>query len=376
MPCRRPYPPGYRVRVTDPQPAKQLPHDRFWHADTLAVALGRPAREPDAPLNHPIMPASTYVAGGETGYGRYGNPAWTALEQTAGALEGGTAISFASGMAAVQAILSLVPPGGRLVLADSCYLGVAAVVGAAVDRGAFSLVTVSVTDTSGVLAAARDADLVWLESPTNPLMEVADLAAIGAGLHDLPARLVVDSTFASPLVQRPLDLGADIVVHSATKLLSGHSDALLGLAIATDPAVVEALGTHRRLGGAIPGSLETYLVLRGIRTLPLRLERAQSTTRELAGRLATHPGVDRVRYPGFGSLLSIDLPDAAAADRLVGGTALWVNATSLGGVESSFERRRRWPGESVDVPEGLVRMSVGIEHPADLWADLDRALNP
>lgn len=362
------------MRVTDPQPFSSVQHDQHWHAETLAVALGRPAREPDAPLNHPIMPASTYVAGGAIGYGRYGNPTWSALEQAVGALDGGTAVSFASGMAAVQAIVSLIPPGGRLVLADHCYLGVAAVADQLVERGSLSLVTVPVTDTEAVLRAARDADLVWLESPTNPLMEVADLAAIGAGLRDLPARLVIDSTFTSPLLQRPLELGADVVLHSATKLLSGHSDALLGLAIATDPAVVEALSTHRRLGGAIPGSLETYLVLRGLRTLPLRLERAQQTARDLADRLAAHPVVERVRYPGSGSLLSVDLADAATADRLVGDTRLWVNATSLGGVESTFERRRRWPGESVAVPPGLVRMSVGIEHPGDLWADLVQAL--
>jgi len=345
-----------------------------WHPDTLSVVLGRPVREPDAPFNHPIQSASTYVAGGPLGYGRYGNPGWSALEETVGALEGGTAISFSSGMAAAQAILSLVPRGGRLVLADNCYLGVASVIEAMVERGDAVVRTVAVSDTEAVVAAAADADLVWLESPTNPLMEVADLAAVGAGIRDLPAVLVVDSTFASPLLQRPLELGADVVLHSATKLLSGHSDALLGLAVATDPSLVTALETHRRFGGAIPGALETYLVLRGLRTLPLRLERAAGTAQELADRLAGHAAVIRVRYPGFGSLLSIDLPDAVTADRLVDGTRLWVNATSLGGVESTFERRRRWPGESVAVPEGLVRMSVGIEHPEDLWADLVRAL--
>lgn len=363
-------PPGYRDRV-DPVALDPGPD---WHPETLAVALGRPNREPDAPFNHPISAASTYVAGGTHGYGRYGNVAWSALEQTAGALDGGTAISFASGMAAVQAILSLLPPGGRLVLAENCYLGVPAVAQTLVDRGLATVTTVAVSDTEAVVRAAADADLVWLESPTNPLMEVADLAAIGEALRDLPARLVVDSTFASPLRQRPLALGADVVLHSATKLMSGHSDALLGLAVANDPEVLDVLNTHRRLGGAVPGALETYLVLRGLRTLPLRLDRAEQTARDLADRLAGHPRVDRVRYPGSGSVLSIDLADAETADRLVDGTRLWVNATSLGGVESTFERRRRWQGESVAVPEGLVRLSVGIEHPDDLWDDLVRGL--
>ena len=367
---RRGKPPGYRDRV-DPAAADL---DPAWHPETLAVTLGRPAHEPDAPFNHPITAASTYVAGGTHGYGRYGNVGWSALEQTAGALDGGTAISFASGMAAVQAILSLLPPSGRLVLAENCYLGVPAVAQALVDRGLAEVTTVAVSDTEAVVRAAAEADLVWLESPTNPLMEVADLAAIGAALRELPVRLVVDSTFASPLRQRPLDLGADVVLHSATKLMSGHSDALLGLAVATDPQILDVLATHRRLGGAVPGALETYLVLRGLRTLPLRLDRAERTAGDLADRLGGHPAVGRVRYPGFGTVLSIDLADATTADRLVDGTRLWVNATSLGGVESTFERRRRWPGESAAVPEGLVRLSVGIEHADDLWDDLVRGL--
>ncbi|MGI8459860.1 MAG: PLP-dependent transferase, partial [Propionibacteriaceae bacterium] len=187
---------------------------------------------------------------------------------------------------------------------------------------------------------------------------------------------VLDSTFATPLGRRGLDLGADVVVHAATKFLSGHSDALQGLAVVRpdDDDRWAALERTRRLQGAVPGPMDSYLVLRGLRTLPLRLRQASHNAAELAGRLAYHPAVDRVRWPGTGSLLSIDLPDAATADAVVTGLRLWVHATSLGGVESTLERRRRWGGELPSVPPGLLRLSVGIEHVEDLWADLDQAL--
>lgn len=350
------------------------------HVDTIAICSGRPAPVPDAPLNSPIVPASTYRAGGEVGYARYGNPGWAALEEALGDLDGGRALTFATGMAAAYAITALLPTGraadrpAKLVLGDNCYLGVAAAARDLAERGDVSVIRVPVDDTEAIVHAAADADMVWLESPSNPLMGVADLAAVGASLRELPALLVVDSTFATPVLQRPLALGADLVLHSATKFMSGHSDALLGVVVGADDEVMDRIENHRRHTGATPGVLEAFLVLRGLRTLPLRVRHAQGTAQLLAERLAAHPVIQRVRYPGFGSLLSIDLADAAAADRLVSGTRIWVNATSLGGVESTFERRRRWPEESADVPEGLVRMSVGLEHVDDLWADLTAAL--
>ncbi len=202
----------------------------------------------------------------------------------------------------------------------------------------------------------------------------------------------MDNTFASPLLQQPLAVGADLVIHSATKLLSGHSDALLGaVVVAVDDTVrFDALSATRKLHGAIPGTMEAYLVLRGIRTLPVRLAQAQQNAGILAERLAAHAAVKHVRYPGlpddpghtvaartmagFGSLVSVDLPDAYTADAFVAATELWVPATSLGGVESTLERRRRWPTELSSVPSGLVRLSVGIEHVEDLWGDLEQAL--
>lgn len=344
------------------------------HPDTLAVASGRPDRQPDAPLNHPITAASTYVADGALGYGRYGNPGWSALEETIGALEGGLATTFSSGMAAAHAALESLPRGARVVLPANCYLGVAALVANRAERGDLEMVTVAVDDTAAVLAAADGADLVWLESPTNPMMEVADLPAIGSALADTPTKLLVDNTFATPILQRPFEVGADLVLHSATKFLSGHSDALLGALLTRDPDDRAVHDQVRRSQGAVPGALETYLVLRGLRTLPLRVRHAAESARILAERLADAPGIVRIRHPGTGSLLAVELADAASADRLVHGTRLWVNTTSLGGVESTFERRRRWAAELPNVPEGLVRMSVGLEHVEDLWQDLRTAL--
>ncbi len=188
--------------------------------------------------------------------------------------------------------------------------------------------------------------------------------------------MVVDNTFATPLLQRPLDLGADIVVHSATKFLAGHSDVLLGALVTRDDQVYDVLKGRRDLIGAIPGTLESWLALRGLRTLHLRLERAQANAAELVRRLSDHPAVSEVRYPGFGAIVAIVLAEGAiAADLLTHQTTLWVHATSLGGVESTFERRRRWKTEAATIPEGLVRMSVGIEDVDDLWADLVQALD-
>jgi cystathionine gamma-synthase len=366
------------------------------HLETLAVTAGRPPRVTGAALNPAVHLASTYVGshdvGNSVGYGRDGNETWLALEEAIGALEGGRALTFASGMAGCQAVLELLDPGATVVIPGECYLGVAAAVNTRAARYGWSVRRVSVADTDAVLAAAEGADLVWLESPTNPTMDVADLPAIGTALAG-KVRLVVDNTFATPLLQRPLELGADIVVHSVTKMLSGHSDVLLGAVVtrAEDDVTHWALERTRHSFGAVPGPMETFLALRGIRTYPLRLAKAQASAQILAERLADHPAVRRVRFPGlpsdpgheraartmagFGSLISIELADPQACDALVDACRLWVFATSLGGVESSLERRRRWPNELPTVPESLIRMSVGIEHVEDLWADLRQALD-
>ncbi|SDU85806.1 cystathionine gamma-synthase [Microlunatus sagamiharensis] len=376
-----------------------MDHDLDLHRDTLAVSLGRPTRTPGAPLNVSPVLASTYVGAHDTttalGYGRDGNETWSALEEVLGTLEGGRCVTFASGMAAASAVLDLLAPGDTVVLPTSCYLGVSALVRSRAEKFGWVLREVDVADTEAVLAAADGADLVWLESPTNPLMEVADLPGIGAALRGR-VRTVVDNTFASALLQRPLEHGFDVVLESGTKFVGGHSDLLLGaLSVRTDgdgaDELFAALAAVRHDSGAVPGPMETWLALRGIRTMPLRVRAAVANAGVLAERLAAHPAVRRVRYPGlpsdegharaaatmdgFGSLLSVELADGPTAERFVDGCTLWTHATSLGSVESTFERRRRWSGELDVVPEGLVRMSVGVEHADDLWADLERSLD-
>jgi cystathionine gamma-synthase len=364
--------------------------------DTVAVTSGRPERQVDAPLNQPAVFASTYVGShhpdaGDLGYGRYANPTWLALERAIGELEGGRALTFSSGMAAAHAIVELLPAGATVVLPTSCYLGVSALVDQRAALLDWTVRRVTVADTAAVLEAAEGADLVWMESPTNPTIDVADLPAVASAASDT-ALVVVDNTFATPLLQQPLSHKAHLVLHSATKLISGHSDALLGAVVVRSDRddLYNRLQVTRRVHGAVPGVMESYLVLRGLRTLAVRLDRAQENAAVLAERLDRHPAVCRIRFPGlptdpghevasrtmtgFGSLLAIELADAAAANTFIDRLRLWVHATSLGGVESTLERRRRWRGELPTVPEGLVRMSVGIEHVEDLWADLEQAL--
>ncbi|MFC7493437.1 MULTISPECIES: trans-sulfuration enzyme family protein [unclassified Nocardioides] len=343
---------------------------------TVAVTTGRPPHEPDQPLNQPIVMASTYVAGGDLEYGRYGNPTWTAFEEALGALEGGRALAFSTGLAAVSTVLDLVGQGATVVAPQHAYNGTVMQLADLEARGRVTAKLVDITDTDAVVAACDGAALVWLESPTNPALEIADIPTIRAAAHEAGAYVVVDNTFATPLLQRPLEDEVDLVVHSATKYLAGHSDALLGAVVTRDDELYAVLKGRRDLVGAVPGTLEAWLALRGLRTLHLRVERAQQNARELVTRLEAHPAISEVRYPGFGGIVSIVLAEGPmAADLLTRKTRLWVHATSLGGVESTFERRRRWRSEPATIPDALVRMSVGIEDVDDLWADLAKALD-
>ncbi|NYG56425.1 trans-sulfuration enzyme family protein [Nocardioides perillae] len=345
-------------------------------AATVAVHAGRPPHTSDQPFSTPVTFASTYVAGGELEYGRYANPTWTAFEDALGALEGGRCLSFASGMAAVTTVLDLVGLGAKVVAPRHGYTGTVMALGDLESRGRLTAELVDVTDTAAVVAACDGAALVWLESPTNPALEVADVATITAAAHEAGAYVVVDNTFATPVLQRPLEDGVDLVVHSVTKYVAGHSDVLMGAVCTRDEELHRVLKGRRDLVGAVPAPMEAFLALRGLRTLHLRVERAQANAAELARRLADHPAVAEVRYPGFGGIVSIVAEGGAiAADLLVHKTSLWVHATSLGGVESTFERRRRWRAEAPTIPEGLVRLSVGIEDVEDLWEDLRGALD-
>jgi cystathionine gamma-synthase len=365
---------------------------------TIAVTSGRPPRVQGGPVNPPVVLSSTYVsqglpAPGELLYARQDTETWQAFEAAVAALEGASlpGVVFGSGMAAVAAALSLVPDHGTLVVPRHAYqvsLGYADDLAA---RHGVAVRRVDIADTEQVVAALDGADVLLAESPTNPMLEVADLPALLAAARERGVRTVVDNTFATPLGQQPLALGADVVLHSATKYLAGHSDVVLGILVTDDADLHERFRAYRTLHGSVPGPFEVWLALRGLRTLHLRVERAQSNAAELARRLAAHPAVLEVRHPslpqdpgherasrlmrGFGAILGVRPhggPDAA--DAVVAGLRLWVPATSLGGVESTLERRRRFLTESATVPEDLLRLSVGIEDVEDLWADLDQAL--
>jgi cystathionine gamma-synthase len=335
--------------------------------------------------------ASTFHAGGEGAYARTdGTPTWRALEEAVGELEGGEAVLFSSGMAAVAAVLDTLRVGARVVHPTVSYLGVRRLIGDHAEAGRMEATPVDVTDADAVIAAARGADLLWIETPTNPLVGIADLERLAAAAADLGIPSVVDNTFATPLLQRPLELGCDVVVHSATKLIGGHSDLLLGIAVCRDVERAESLRGVRHDSGATPGGLEAWLALRGLRTLPVRLAQAQATALELARRLQAHPQARRVLYPGlpddpghelanrqmdgFGTMLAFQVEGGAQqADALCDAVRLITHATSLGGVETLIENRAAQEGEE-HLPEGLVRVSVGCEHVEDLWEDLDAAL--
>ncbi|HEY3928736.1 MAG TPA: PLP-dependent transferase [Candidatus Koribacter sp.] len=358
--------------------------------ESWVVSSGRD-RRPGASLNVPIWPASNFVHGEGRSYSRDdGTPGWEALEEILGGLDGGSAICFASGMAGVAAIFDLLPGASVIALPDDCYQGVAGLAKAGEERKRWTVQRVGVTDTEGWIKMCGVADLIWLESPSNPLLTVADVDRICRAPRKKGAILCVDNTFATPLNQRPLVLGADASVQSVTKFIGGHSDLLGGVVTVRDEKLLAALRHSRELTGATPGTLETFLAVRGVRTLALRLERAQQNAMTLAERLASHPNVTVTRYPGlkshvtheaarrqlkgFGTIISFDVRgDAAAADAVCNGLKLIQHATSLGSVESTIERRAAIAGQE-HLPASLLRLSVGIEGVEDLWADLDGAL--
>jgi cystathionine gamma-synthase len=358
--------------------------------DSWLVSAGRD-RRPGSTLNVPPIPASNFVLGDTRAYTRDdGTPGWDALEEIVGGLEGGAAVAFASGMAGIAAIFDQLPVGSVVVLPDDCYQGVAGLAHAGQDRGRWTVHRIPVTDTARWVDLCGVADLIWLESPSNPLLTVGDVDTICAAPRKSGAILGVDNTFATPINQRPLALGADVAVQSVTKFIGGHSDLLGGVVTVRDAGLLSALRHSRELTGATPGTLETFLAVRGARTLALRLERAQQSAMVLAERLAGHPHVTRTRYPGlashpthaaarrqlagFGTIISFDVRgDAAAADAVCTALELIQHATSLGAVESTIERRAAIPGQE-HLPSTLLRLSVGIEAVEDLWTDLDRAL--
>lgn len=358
--------------------------------ESWLVAAGRD-RRPGAPLNVPPIPASNFVLGDRRAYSRDdGTPTWEALEEIVGRLEGGSAVAFASGMAGIAAVFDQLRAGSVVALPDDCYQGVVGLAHAGQERGRWTVRRVAVADTARWIELCGTADLIWLESPSNPLLTVGDVDTICAAPRKEGAILGVDNTFATPINQRPLALGADVAVQSATKFIGGHSDLLGGVVTVRDDSLLAALRQSRELTGATPGTLEAFLAVRGARTLALRLERAQHNAMILAERLARHPNVTLTRYPGlashpthesarrqlkgFGTIISFDVRgEAAAAYTVCAGLRLIQHATSLGAVESTIERRAGIPGQE-HLPSSLLRLSVGIEGVEDLWSDLDRAL--
>jgi cystathionine gamma-synthase len=319
--------------------------------------------------------SSTYHAGGPVGYGRYGNESWSALEAAIGELEGGATLSFSSGMAAVSAVFSILPIGAPVVASNQGYSGSMGLLNQLHSTGRLEVRFVEITETEAVIAAMKGAALVWLESPTNPCLDVADLPTLISAAKKMGIGVAVDNTFATPLVQKPLSMGADIVMHSVTKFLAGHSDVVLGSLSTNDQALFKRLEESRRFNGSVPGPFEAWLAVRGIRSFPIRFKAAESNAKDLAKRLSGHSKVTKVRYPGFGAVISFEVDGTVEqTEQVCEASKIITHATSLGGIESLWERRRRWALESASVPEQLIRLSVGCEHVDDLWEDINQAL--
>ena len=368
--------------------------------ETLAIHAGGEADAATGAVAPPIHlsttfehgPAAERVAGYE--YQREGNPTNDRLRTAIAALEGGAAaLTFASGMAAASALLESLPPGTRIAIPDDCYTGVRVLASEFLPARGVAVATLDMADLDAVrTACGKGLDLLWLETPSNPLMKVCDIAALAALAHEHGATLACDNTFASPALQQPLALGADIVMHSTTKYFGGHSDVLGGaLAFAREDDVFRRVAHRLHITGAVLAPFSAWLTLRGCRSLPARMAMHCANARRVAGFLAAQPQVARVNYPGlashpghavaakqmrdFGGMLSVQLRggrDAALA--MAAALRLFTNATSLGGCESLVEHRASVEGDHPTSPQDLLRISVGLEHPDDLVADLEQAL--
>ncbi len=372
--------------------------------ETLAIHAGQEPDPATGAVVTPIYQTSTYAqsaVGVHQGYeySRSGNPTRTALETCLAALErGARGLAFASGLAAEDCVVrALLAPGDHVVIPDDAYGGTYRLFDRVAKRWGVEFTPASVTDPAAVRAAMRPTTkLVWLETPTNPMLRIADLPAMAGVAHDGNALLVVDNTFASPYLQMPLTLGADVVVHSTTKYMGGHSDVVGGAIVVADAAVGEVLAYHQNAMGGVAGPFDAWLVLRGVKTLGVRMRAHCANAQRVVELLTSHAAVDRVLYPGlpdhagheiaakqmrdFGGMVSFTLKagEAAALD-LVARTRVFTLGESLGGVESLIEHPGRMThasvaGSPLEVDPALVRLSVGIEDPADLLADLTRAL--
>ena len=371
--------------------------------DTLAVHAGAEPDPATGAVAPPIQLSTTFVhrTDGEPdtfSYQRDDHPTQCRLETALAALEGGArALTFASGMAAVAAVLDTLQPGQTVVVPEDCYVGTRGYVTDVLPERGVEAITVDPTDLDAVRRACNGGvALLWAESPSNPRLRVSDLAELAKIAHVAGARMACDNTFATPVLQRPLELGADVVMHSTTKYFGGHSDVLGGaLIFAKNDDFAERIAARRLLTGAILSPFSAWLTLRGCRSLPARMAMHCANARKVAKFLAAHPAIERVNWPGlpahpghaiakrqmrghegmFGAMLSVELRggyDAALA--LARGTKIFTNATSLGGCESLIEHRASSEGAHTHSPPGLVRLSVGLEDADDLVADLREAL--
>ncbi len=372
--------------------------------ETRAIHEGQEPDPTTGSVTTPIYQTSTYVheeVGTHKGYvyARSGNPTRTALQTCLASLEGADhGFAFASGMAATTTVMQLVNPGDRVVCVNDVYGGVYRLFSKVLEPKGYVFEYPGAGEISTGLADLLDerTRLVWIETPTNPLLNVVDIRAAAEAAHAADALLVVDNTFATPYLQRPLELGADIVIHSTTKYLGGHSDVLGGFAAMNDPTIAERVGFLENSLGTVPGPFDSWLVLRGVKTLALRMQKHSENARRIAAWLEQHPAVDRVRYPGlesdpnheiagkqmsdFGGMISFDLAGSREdALEVLRSTTIWRLAESLGGVESLIEHPGLMTHASTadspfPVPENLIRLSVGIESADDLIADLEQAL--
>jgi cystathionine gamma-synthase len=370
--------------------------------ETNAIHAGQEPEPAHGAVNVPIYQTSTY-AQEEAGkprtyeYARTGNPTRTALEVALGALEGGRALCFASGLAAESTVLSTLAPGDHVVLADDVYGGTYRLLDRVFGPWGLTFDPADLTQTDALARAVRDETrMVWVETPTNPTMKIIDIAAVSRVAHAAGARCVVDNTFASPYLQRPLELGADLVVHSSTKYLGGHSDVIGGATVTADDETHERLAFLQNAAGAVPGPLDCFLTLRGIKTLAVRMEAHCRNAHAVAEMLLNHPKVKQVYYPGlrshpghdvaerqmsgFGGMVSFEMETEEQALTVCRRTRLFTLAESLGGVESLIEHPGRMThlsvaGSPLAVSPTLVRLSVGIEHVDDLIDDLRQALD-
>jgi cystathionine gamma-synthase len=370
--------------------------------ETLSVHAGRAPDPATGAVREPIHLSTTFERGPDGQYphgyfySRSGNPNRTSLEQAVAALEGGAeAVAFASGSAATLAVFSLAAPGGRVVCSSDCYHGTAKQLREILPRFGVQAEFVDTTDLAAAeRALAPGATLLWVETPTNPLLQVSDLAALATLAHDHGALLACDNTFASPVLQRPLEFGADFVMHSSTKFLGGHSDVLGGIVVVREPGpMLTRLREFQGAGGGVPSPFDCWLLLRSLPTLPIRMRTQSANALAVARHLADHPRIERVHYPGleahrghalaarqmqggFGAVVSVQVRGGAAEALAVAARAkLFTRATSLGGVESLIEHRASMEGPNTQTPPNLLRLSTGLENPADLVADLDETLS-